>query len=134
MKKLSTILATLGVLSLMLVPSMAGAQSATQLQNRLWGGQAIQSQAAGAIGLGTRDVRVTIARIINVALGMLGIVAVVIVLSGGFKWMVAGGDEGKVDEAKKLITAGVIGLAIILSAYAIASFVISSLIQATAGN
>lgn len=134
MKKIASIMATFGLMAALLLPATAGAQSQTQnLQNRLWGGAQVQSQAASAIGLGTRDVRVTIARIINVALGLLGIVAVVIVLSGGFRWMTAGGDEGKVDEAKKLITAGVIGLAIILSAYAIAQFVITSLISATAG-
>lgn len=83
-------------------------------------------------GLGGRDVRQTVAQIINVALGLLGIVAVVIILVGGFEWMTAGGNEEKTGEAKARITAGIIGLAIILSAYAIATFVIRSLTQATA--
>lgn len=82
-------------------------------------------------GLGTKDIRETVAQIINVALGLLGIVAVVIVIAGGFTWMTAGGNEEKVDSAKKMIFAGVIGLAIILSAYAIARFVITSLVTAT---
>lgn len=82
-------------------------------------------------GLGSRDIRATIASIINVALGLLGIVAVVIVLVGGFKWMTAGGNDEKVTEARKLIFAGIIGLAIILSAYAIAKFVLSQLYSAT---
>jgi Zn-dependent protease with chaperone function len=129
MKKLLSILASLGVMGLMLLPATAGAQQANQ--DFLFGGSAVRNQVQSSIGLGTNDIRVTIARIINVALGMLGIVAVVIVLSGGFRWMTASGDEGKVDEAKKIITAGVIGLAIILSAYAIAQFVIDSLITAT---
>lgn len=82
-------------------------------------------------GLGSTDVRVTIAKIIRVAMGILGIVAVVIILIGGFTWMTAGGNEEKVGEAKKWIFAGIIGLAIILSAYAIASFVINQLVSAT---
>lgn len=85
----------------------------------------------GATGLGEADLESTIGNIINVVLGFLGIVAVVIVLLGGFKWMTAGGNDEKVAEAKKLLVAGVIGLAIILSAYAITSFVISSLISAS---
>lgn len=97
----------------------------------LWGGQ--KDAVTNSLGLGTKDIRATIASIINVALGLLGIVAVVIVLIGGFKWMTAGGEQGKVDEAKKLITSGIIGLAIIVSAYAIAQFVVDSLMQAT-GN
>ncbi|MBI5732121.1 MAG: hypothetical protein HY982_02050 [Candidatus Magasanikbacteria bacterium] len=82
-------------------------------------------------GLGTKDVRETVGSIINVAMGLLGIVAVVIILIGGFEWMTAGGNEEKTGEAKKRILAGVIGLAIILSAYAIAKFVVSNLMSAT---
>lgn len=81
--------------------------------------------------LGTSSLQVTITRIINVALSLLGIVAVVIILIGGFKWMLAGGNEEKSTEARKLIFAGIIGLAIILSAFAIARFVLQSLGTAT---
>lgn len=84
-----------------------------------------------SIKLGSGDVRQTAAQIINVALGFLGIIAVVIVLLGGFKYMIAGGNEEKTSEAKKLIVSGIIGLAIILSAWAITSFVISRLVTAT---
>ena len=91
----------------------------------------LPSQISDESGLGNSDIRVTIARIIKVAMGLLGIVAVVIVLIGGFTWMTAGGNEEKVGEAKKWIFAGIIGLAIILSAYAIANFVIDKLVFAT---
>lgn len=84
-----------------------------------------------ATGLGTKDVRATIAQIIKVAMGLLGIVAVVIILIGGFTWMTAGGNEDKVGEAKKWIFSGVIGLALILSAYALAQFIITNLVNAT---
>lgn len=91
----------------------------------------LTSDVERELGLGTADIRVTVASIINVFMGLLGIVAVVIVLYGGFTWMTAGGNEDKVTEARQRIVAGIIGLAIILSAYAIARFVISSLITAT---
>lgn len=83
------------------------------------------------IGLGNKDIRDTIAAIIKTVMGLLGIVAVVIVLIGGFYWMTAGGDEGRVETGKKWIFSGIIGLAIILSAYALTSFVFDSLLQAT---
>ena len=86
---------------------------------------------AGQIGLGGQDIRTTVASIIRTAMGLLGIVAVVIILIGGFTWMTAGGNDDKVGEAKKWIIAGVIGLGIILSAFALSSFVINSLISAT---
>jgi len=84
-----------------------------------------------ATGLGQGDLNETIGAIIRAALGFLGVVAVCIILYGGFKWMIAGGSEERTDDARKLIIAGVIGLAIILSAYAIASFVITQLVGAT---
>ena len=87
-----------------------------------------------SISLGTRDLKETIAQILNVLLGFLGVIAVVIILLGGFKWMTAGGEEEKVGEAKKLISAGIVGLIVILSAYAIARFVIIQLTTATAGG
>src|SRR3989344_2506479 len=86
-----------------------------------------------AIGLATTDVRIVAARIIRNFFGLLGIVAVVLILYGGFLWMTAAGNEEKVEKAKKVLTSAVIGLAIMLSAFAIAQFVISSLVEATTG-
>jgi hypothetical protein len=83
------------------------------------------------IELGNRDIRATIASIINVAMGLLGIIAVVIILIGGFQWMTAGGNEENVEKAKQRIIQGVIGLAIILASWAIARFVLESLVTAT---
>lgn len=82
-------------------------------------------------GLGGADLRTTIAQIIRAALGFLGVVAVVIIIWGGFLWMVSGGADDKVKDARKLIVMGIVGLAIVLSAFAIAQFVISSLGAAT---
>jgi len=82
-------------------------------------------------GLGTRDVREMTASIIRTLLGLLGIIAVVIILIGGFKWMTAMGEEEKVGAAKKLLGAGIIGLVIILCAYAIANYAIGQLVDTT---
>ena len=85
--------------------------------------------------LGDQDIRIVIAKVINVALSLLGVIAVVIILAGGFKWMTAGGNEDKVAEARKTLSSGIIGLTIILSAYAIARFVLGQLSVATgSGN
>ncbi len=84
-----------------------------------------------ATELGERDPRDIIASIINIALGFLAILAVVIILIGGFKWMTAAGNDEKVGEAKQIIIAGVVGLVIILAAWGIAKFVLSQLMNAT---
>lgn len=85
------------------------------------------SEISDNINLGSNSLQATVTGVINVALSLLGIIAVVIILIGGFKWMTAGGSEDKVAEARKLIFAGIVGLAIIMSAWAIARFVINSL-------
>lgn len=86
------------------------------------------------INLGKEDPRSLAATVINVILTLLGIIAVVIVLLGGFKWMTAGGNEDKVAEAKKLLGAGVIGLIIILAAWGLSSFILNQLGNATGAN
>lgn len=83
------------------------------------------------IGLQASDPRAVAARIINVALGFLGIIAVVIVLYGGFMWMTAAGNEERISKAKQILTAGVIGLVIIVMAWAIASYVVKTLMNVT---
>ncbi len=94
----------------------------------------LPDQVGTTIGTGTQDVRITIARIVRVAFGILGTVALLIILYAGFVWMTAAGDESKIDRAKKTLTAAIIGLVIILSAFAIVSYVLSALISATGGG
>ncbi|MEA1963381.1 MAG: hypothetical protein U9M94_04055 [Patescibacteria group bacterium] len=72
--------------------------------------------------------------IVRYLMTFLGIIAVVIILLGGFKWMTAAGNEDKLAEAKKLIIAGIIGLIIILCAYAIVNFVIGITNDTLTGN
>lgn len=89
-------------------------------------------EAVGShIDLGEQDPRTTVALLINAAMLFLGVIAVGIVLLGGFKWMTAGGNEDKVGEARKLMGAGVVGLVIVLSAWGIATFILNQLLDAT---
>lgn len=69
------------------------------------------------------DLLTTIGRVINIALGTLGVIFLCLMLYAGYIWMTAGGDAKKVDEAKALIRNAVIGMVVISSAWAITSFV-----------
>jgi len=82
---------------------------------------------------GEQQLTQMIARIINVLLSVLGVIFFVLVLYGGFLWMTSAGNEEKVKKAKTILTDSVIGLIILLAAYAISRFVIEALISATTG-
>ena len=85
----------------------------------------------GASGLGSKPLEETLGMLISVLLGVLGIIFLVLTIYAGFLWMTAGGDSKQVDKAKNIIITAVIGLVILLSAYAISSFVLGQLITAT---
>jgi len=87
-------------------------------------------QYASSIGLTVQDPRVTVAKIIRIVLGFLGTIAVILVIYAGFMWMTSNGNEDKVTKAKNILKAAVIGLVIILSAFAITSFIINQLLEA----
>ncbi len=80
----------------------------------------------GSLGLGSADLKQTVLNIITFVLGLLGLIAVIMILYGGFIWLTAGGNEDKVDQAKKIISAAAVGLVVILVSWAIVNFVIGS--------
>ncbi len=75
----------------------------------------------------------SVGNIVNIFLGILGIIFFLYILWAGFIWMTAAGDGGKVEKAQKMMIQGTIGIIIILSAYAISFFAIDQLLEAT-GN
>ena len=84
-----------------------------------------------ASGLGDQDVRTSTARIINVALSLLGVILLVLIVYSGFLWMTAAGNDEQISKAKKILASSVIGLVIILSAYSISRFVVTNLSDVT---
>ncbi|MFA5420940.1 MAG: pilin [Patescibacteria group bacterium] len=117
------------LVSLFVLPMFAISSpvSASDDWRDVFGADFVDDQGDDSIKLGARDPRTIAAGIINTVLTLLGIIAVVIVLLGGFKWMTAAGNEDKVSEAKKLLGAGVIGLVIIMAAWGISTFVLDQL-------
>ncbi|MDX9893413.1 MAG: Ig-like domain-containing protein [Patescibacteria group bacterium] len=84
-----------------------------------------------ATGLGTQDIRITIMRVIQIFLGLIGIIALVIIIYGGYTWMTSAGNPEQIDKAKRILRNAAIGLVIILSAFSIVSFIINALENAT---
>jgi type IV secretory pathway VirB2 component (pilin) len=76
----------------------------------------------------SNDLMSTVNTIINVIIGVIGFVAVVVIILGGVQYTTSAGDPGKVKKAKDTILYGIIGLVVALLAYAIVNFVLSSLL------
>ncbi len=83
-------------------------------------------ESAGANGNDTGDLMTTVNTIINVALGVIGLVAVVMIIMGGLNYTTSAGDAAKVKKAKDTIMYGVIGLVVALLAFAIVNFVLTN--------
>lgn len=73
------------------------------------------------------DLKETITKIMKWLFSFLGIIAVLIILYGGFLWMTAAGSDDKIKKAKHTLVNGVIGLIIVLCSYAIATFVFNEI-------
>jgi len=125
MKKISKHLMALAIVSLLVLPLFAVNAQSTVIQDGI---TETNTALGGSLGDADADPRKIAANIINLALGFLGLIAVVIVLFGGFKWMTAAGNEDKVEEAKKVLGAGVVGLLIVLAAWGLSSWVINTIL------
>ncbi len=92
-----------------------------------------QTAAEGYLGdakqTGSLDAKVitniptTIGKVIGAGLAFIGIIFFVLMIYGGFTWMMARGNEQQVAKAKELIFAAIIGLIIVLAAYAITVYI-----------
>lgn len=89
--------------------------------------QAGLNVAAGGNFNTNRGIRDYIAILIKGALSLLGAIFIVLIVLAGFKWMTSAGNSSKIDEAKSTIVNSVIGLAVVLAAYAIVNFVLQAL-------
>ena len=61
--------------------------------------------------------------VIGAALSFIGILFFVLMIYGGITWMTAAGNQQQIDKAKNLIISAIIGLIIVMAAYAITSFI-----------
>ena len=91
------------------------------------------SSVDSALSLGSTSPLKIVTNIINITLGFLSLIAVCLILYGGFIWMTSNGSEEKIATASKILRNAGIGLVIILSAWGIAYFVLNKILDATGG-
>ncbi len=61
--------------------------------------------------------------VVSIAIGLAGIVFFIMFIVGGFSYLTAGGDAGKVEAAKKTLTYAILGLVLIALSYLILVFI-----------
>ena len=110
------------IVAAILVPMIAGAQ-----MNIFYG----FNEMGNAAGYGNATLGTAVGKMIKIALSILGLIATVLIIIGGFMWMMSGGNEDQIAKAKKLMIAGVVGLVIVLLAWAISKFLIGQIAKVT---
>lgn len=73
------------------------------------------------------DLLEVVITVIRLVLSAIGIIFIILIIYSGFTWMTAGGSDEKVSKSKAVLKNSVIGLVIIIGAYAVSYFVVQSL-------
>lgn len=63
--------------------------------------------------------------IANALLGIIGAVAVIMIIIGGFRYVVSAGDSSAIESAKNTILYAIIGIVVAASAYAAVRFIVT---------
>ena len=86
-------------------------------------------------GLGTdgifanKDMMKTLNTVLNVIVGLVGFVAVAVMILGGISFATSQGDTAKTARAKNMIIFGLVGLIVALLAFAIVNFVLTNVFK-----
>ncbi len=83
-----------------------------------------QTISADEAGVPSMDANTLLQNGLNLTYFIAGSVAVIVIVVGGIMYAISSGDSGKVTKAKNLLTYSIVGLVVVLSAFAITNFVI----------
>jgi hypothetical protein len=76
----------------------------------------------------SEEAPVFIGRIINIAMGLVGSLALIMFIFGGISWMTAGGNEQKVKESIGIITWSMLGLVVVFLSYVLVKLLLNNVI------
>ncbi|MDB5186480.1 MAG: rane protein [Candidatus Saccharibacteria bacterium] len=129
-KTIKKFLAAVSVFGLLAVPAFVPAvASAQNIEGNLCSGANLSfNESAGdcsAGGEATSRVNGIVTTIINIFSVVVGIIAVIMIIIGGLKYITSGGDSGNVTGAKNTILYAIIGLVIVALAQIIVRFVLA---------
>ncbi|MET0779278.1 MAG: hypothetical protein ABWY71_00430 [Candidatus Saccharimonadales bacterium] len=114
-------------------PAYADAFSSSNAKSQACSGIS-GAEAAGQCTTTGKSVDDIIKSIVNFMSALIGVVAVVMVMVGGFKYVTSGGDASKAGAAKSTLTYAIIGLVIVAMAQFIVQFVFKEVTKPGNGN
>jgi len=130
-KKIKESLVIVASALLLAVPVLAPVTAhAADIRNNLCGGVELNANTdaancANVDSSGTGDANTLITNIINIFSLVVGIVAVIMIIVAGFRYITSGGNDSNVGTAKNTILYAVIGLVIVALAQIIVRFVLN---------
>ena len=68
-----------------------------------------------------------ISKVVEVILSLVGVIFLILIIYSGLRWMTAGGNDQTLDKAKETLRQAIMGLIIVVGAYAISLFIFNSL-------
>lgn len=83
----------------------------------------------GGADAGNAPLQGDIKNIIDGIIAVVGIVAVIVIILGGVTYATSQGDPSKVTKGKKIMITGIVGLIIVILAFAIVNFVLGALLK-----
>jgi hypothetical protein len=116
-----------------LIQEESGAQPTSQLEQGV-GSDDIDvgiDEISAVLKLSDEDPRTIAVRLINAALGFLATITVIMLLWGGFQFLLSGGQEDKTERAGATIRNALIGLVIILSSWGAVRYILQQLVDVT---
>ena len=119
MKILKVIALSLMLTTLMVAPVLA--------QGNLNNASSLLKRSAGQAGVQQESPDVIVGTVINTFLTTVGLIFLLLMIYAGYLWMTARGEEAQVDKAKKIISNSLIGIVVVLSAFAITTLITSRL-------
>ncbi len=121
--------------ALALSPALVSAQgtptgNGPNIRENLKCGSTLTTSGTGCdVQTGTTNINNMITTIINIFSILVGIVSVIMIIYGGFRYVTSGGDSGNVSSAKNTIIYAIIGLVIVALAQFIVQFVLDKVTQ-----
>ncbi len=86
----------------------------------------------GLPGSSNNNLPEIIANLVGYVLSFIALIAVIMIIFGGFQWLTAAGDDERISSAKRTISSAIIGLVIVFLAWSIVSFVIGGITNQSA--